>query len=135
MFQINPGPSVVVVGSPSGNNTLDFSNSSQAVAINLGQETGQTQTIDSSGDNLTLEGQFNTYLASSHGDNVIANDANDVVYSLAGNTTITAGSGHDSIVGGSGNDIIYTLSGSTTITGVPGTIVLSAARATTSSTT
>ncbi len=120
VFQINPGPNLLVIGSPSGNNTLDFSSATQAITINLAQESGQSQTVDAAGGNLVLEGQFNTYVASSHGDSVVANDDNDLVYALAGNASITSGSGHDSIVGGSGNDIIYALSGNATITGGSG---------------
>ncbi len=118
-FQINPGQDPLVIGG-SGTNTLDFSISSQPIAINLGLESGQMQFVDSNNDEVTLEGKFNEYIASHNGDNVSLNDDNDLVYATAGNTTITGGAGHDSIVGGSGNDIIYAGSGTTTIAGGSG---------------
>ncbi len=118
-FQINPGQDPLVIGG-SGTNTLDFSNASQPITINLGLESGQTQFVDPNKDEVTLEGKFNEYLASPNGDNVRLNDDNDLVYAGAGNTTITGGAGNDSIVGGSGNDIIYATTGNTTITGGSG---------------
>ena len=121
VFQLDSTQSEVVIGSTSGNNTLDFSGSSQAITINLGDEDGQEQTINAADNQeLTLEGKFDNYIASPNGDSVIANDDNDLIYSLAGNTTITGGSGQDSIVGGSGNDAIYLTTGNTTITGGSG---------------
>ena len=114
-FQINPGPDPLVIGG-SGTNTLDFSTAAQAITINLSLESGQMQFVDSSNDEVTLQGKFNTYIASHNGDNVTLNDDGDLAYATSGNTTITAGSGHDSIVGGSGNDIIYATTGNTTIT-------------------
>ncbi len=114
-FQINPGPDPLVIGG-SGTNTLDFSTAAQAITINLGLESGQMQLVDSSNDEVTLQGIFNAYFASHNGDNVTLNDDGDLAYATSGNTTITAGSGHDSIVGGSGNDIIYATTGNTTIT-------------------
>ena len=118
-FQINPGQDPLVIGG-SGTNTLDFSISSQPININLKLESGQMQFVDSSNDEVTLEGKFNEYIASHNGDNVTLNDDNDLAYATAGNTTITGGAGNDSIVGGSGNDIIYATSGNTTITGGSG---------------
>ncbi len=121
VFDLNSTQSTVVIGSTSGDNTLDFSDAGQAVSVDLSQESGQTQTINTTTNaQLTLEGKFDTYIASPNGDSVVANDDNDLIYALAGNTTISAGSGQDSIVGGSGNDIIYSLAGNATITGGSG---------------
>jgi len=119
VFRINPGKDPLVVGS-SGFNTLDFSIAALAITLNLALESGQTQIVDSNNDEVTLEGQFDGYIASPNGDKVTANSDNDLIYGGAGNTTITGGSGNDSIVGGTGNDIIYGGSGNTTITGGSG---------------
>ncbi len=115
VFQINPGHDPLVIAA-SGSNALDFSTAAQSITINLGLESGQTQIVDSNNDEVSLEGKFNEYVGSLNGDNVTLNDDSDLVYALAGNSTITAGSGQDSIVGGSGNDIIYATTGDTSIT-------------------
>ena len=118
-FKINPGHDPLVIGA-AGSNTLDFSISTVPITINLGLEGGQEQFVDPENDEVTLVGHFNEYISSPNGDNVTANDGNDLIYALTGNTTITGGAGKDSIVGGSGNDIIYALTGNTTITGGSG---------------
>ena len=118
-FQINPGHDPLVIGG-SGTNALDFSIAGQPITLNLGMESGQMQVVDSNNDEVSLEGKFNAYIGSPKGGKVTLNDDNDLVYAIAGNTTITGGAGNDSIVGGSGNDIIYATTGNTTITGGAG---------------
>ena len=119
VYRINPGsdPDVEATGA---DNILDFSIASLGITLNLADDIGQLQVVDSNGDVVSLNGQFNTYIGSPNGDNITLNDNDDLVYAGAGTNTITGGSGHDSIVGGSGNDIIYAGSGSSTITGGTG---------------
>ena len=119
VFFINPGHDPLVNDS-SGMNTLNFSIAAAGITLNLGQDTGQQQVVDSSGDVVTLVGKFDALVGSSHGDNITLNDDNDLIYAGAGNNTISGGSGNNSIVGGSGNDIIYGGSGNTTISGGAG---------------
>jgi Ca2+-binding RTX toxin-like protein len=119
LFQINPGHDPLVMGG-SGTNMLDFSIASQSITLNLGLESGQMQIVDSSNDEVTLNGKFNQFVGSRQGSNVTLNNDNDLIYAVAGNNTITGGAGKDSIVGGSGNDIIYATTGNTTITGGAG---------------
>ena len=106
VFLINPGEDPRE-RSPTGMNTLDFSIAGVADHHQPRGGIGSAQIINPVNDKVTLVGQFNTYIASPYGDNVTANDGNDLIYLTAGNATITGGSGNDSIVGGSGNDIIF----------------------------
>ncbi len=122
LFVINPGPDPLVVGG-TAQNTLDFSISSVEISINLNLESGQTQFVASSGGVeyvVTLVGNFDGFIGSSHGDNVTLNNDNDLVYAGSGNNTITGGAGNSTIIGGAGNDLIYTTTGNTTISGGSG---------------
>ena len=122
LFVINPGPDPLVVGG-TAQNTLDFSISSVGISINLNLESGQTQFVASSGGLtyvVTLVGNFDGFIGSSHGDNLTLNNDTDLVYAGPGNNTITGGAGNSTIIGGAGNDIIYTTTGNTTISGGSG---------------
>jgi Ca2+-binding RTX toxin-like protein len=114
-YFINPGPDPLVADT-TGFNTLNFSIAALGITLDLSQNVGQKQTVDSSNDVVTLQGQFDGYVGSPNGDKITANNDNDLIYGGAGNNTITGGAGNNSIVGGSGNDIIYGGSGNTTIT-------------------
>ncbi len=90
VFRINPGPDPLIIAA-AGTNTLDFSGAALAITINLADQ--EQQTVDSAGDVVTLDGEFNIYIASSNGDDVTANDNADLIYAGTGNTTINGGSG------------------------------------------
>ncbi len=92
MFQINPGHDPVVIGG-TGTNMLDFSTANQPITLNLGLESGQMQVVNSSNDEVSLDGKFSQYFGSPKGNNLTLNDDNDLVYALAGNNTITGGAG------------------------------------------
>ena len=106
VFFINPGPDPLVSDS-SGFNTLNFSIAALGITLDLSQNSGQTQIVDSNGDVVRLTGTFDGYVGSPSGDNVTGNNDDDLIYGGAGNNTITGGSGNNSIMGGTGNDIIY----------------------------
>ena len=118
-YLINPGsdPDIDDTG---GFNILNFSIASLGITLDLSQNIGQLQVVDSNGDVVSLTGQFDEYIGSPNGDNITANSDDDLIYAGAGSNSITGGSGHDSIVGGSGNDIIYGGTGNSTITGGSG---------------
>ncbi len=131
-YRINPGtdPTLVDTG---GFNTLDFSIAAQAIAIDLGLDAGQTQYVDPSNDVVSLQGNFDEFIGSTHGNKVTGNADDDIIYGGAGNNTITGGQGNDIIYGGAGpttitgghsNDIIYGGSAPTTITGGQGNDII-----------
>ena len=115
LFFINPGHDPLVNDS-SGFNTLNFSIAAMGITLDLSQENGSSQVVDSNGDVVALQGQFDGFVGSPNGDKITGNDDDDLIYGGSGNNTITGGSGHNSIVGGAGNDIIYGGSSNTTIT-------------------
>ncbi len=113
-YFINPGKDPDVIDS-AGFNTLNFSIAALGITLDLSQNAGQNQIVDSNGDVVALTGQFDGIVGSPNGDKIALNDDDDLVYLGSGNNTITGGAGKESIVGGSGNDIIYGGSGNTTI--------------------
>ena len=61
-----PATDPLVIGA-GGTNTLDFSTAAQSVTINLGLDSGQTQLVDSAGDELTLEAKINEFIGLAQG--------------------------------------------------------------------
>ena len=100
-----------------GNNTLDFSQAiaSSLIDLNAGTTSGYATDVISN---------FNTVIASSHGDTIMG---------TAGNDTIISGAGSDLIHGDSGNNYIYASTGSDTLDGGAGSNTIDFSNATAAS--
>ena len=121
-FTVIPGKDPTLDGS-TALNTIDFTQDTLSVNLDLGQNAGQSQTIDSNGDVVVLNGNFQTLLGGPNGDTIQAGKADttivggggaDLLYAgTVGNDSISGGTGNNTIVGGGGNDIIYSGAGGT----------------------
>ncbi|MGO9111394.1 MAG: peptidylprolyl isomerase [Thermoguttaceae bacterium] len=92
-----------------GYNTMDFSQDTAAVAVNLGLDKGQAQAIAPWNTTLSIDGVINKLIGSAYND--------DLTGGPAATTMIVAGAGNDTITGGSGDNILIGGGGSDTITG------------------
>jgi cyclophilin family peptidyl-prolyl cis-trans isomerase len=95
-----------------GYNTMDFSQDSGGVAVNLGLDKGQTQRIAPWNDTLSIYGVINKLIGSAYADVLTGGPA--------ATTEICGGAGNDTIVGGSGENILMGGGGNDTIVGGPG---------------
>lgn len=87
--------------------TLDFSHDTAAVAVNLGMDRGQAQTMAGWSTTLAINGVLNEVIGSNHADSITAGPAAmTIIHAGNGNARIVGGSGESIIVGGSGNDTI-----------------------------
>ena len=117
-----------------GNDTLDFSQLTTAVQVNLHLEVGMathaSRTVNTSAIGSTkLSGNFENVNGGSGNDVILGNAAanslnggsgNDSLDGDSGNDTINGGSDDDAIFGGDGNDVINGNEGSDTIIGDAG---------------
>ena len=87
MRQLVPIQSMVV----GGTNTIDFSNASSAVNVNLTAGT-------TSGWNTDTISNFTKVVASSKGDTITGTAGADSIVSGAGNDSISAGAGNDTVI-------------------------------------
>src|SRR5208282_2474622 len=94
-----------------GYNTMDFSQDTAGVNVNLGLDRGQTQSIAPWNTTLNIYGVINELMGSAYADVLTGGPA--------ATTTIHAGAGNDTIIGGSGNNILIG-GGNDTITGGTG---------------
>ena len=127
-FKLILGHDPTLVGSP-GVNTIDLTDTPQSVDLNLGSSA--LQTVDSGGDQVQLQGNFQKVLAGPGNDTIqggakaatiVGGSGNDLIYgTTAGNDSIVGGTGNATVVGGGGNDVIYgTTAGNDSIVGGAG---------------
>jgi cyclophilin family peptidyl-prolyl cis-trans isomerase len=111
-YTLNSSAVPLAVVDTAGYNTMDFSNDTAGVTVNLGLDKGQAQAIAPWSTTLAITGVVNKLIGSAH---------NDVLTGgRAATTEIVAGVGNDEITGGSGNNILIGGSGADTITGGAG---------------
>jgi len=96
-----------------GYNTLDFSQDTGGVAVNLGLDKGQVQSIAPWNTTLSINGIINNLVGAAHYSNVLTGGR-------AAMTMIRGGLGNDTITGGSGDNILMGTSGNDTIIGGAG---------------
>lgn len=84
----------------SGNDTIDFSEVSAAVTVNLNTTTQQNT---GGAGSITLQ-TFENIVGSGYDDNLTGTGASNVMRGGAGNDTISGGNGNDILYGGAGND-------------------------------
>jgi Ca2+-binding RTX toxin-like protein len=91
--------------------TLDFSQDTAGVTVNLGLDKSQAQYMSGWGTSLMLNGVLNEIIGTKYADTLHGGPA--------ATTIIRSGAGNDMIVGGSGNNILVGGGGNDTITGGP----------------
>lgn len=106
---------------------LDDSSTLNSVTLGTNAQAAGLYYIDASNGADTINWDYNSLAVTIYGlggDDVIDNDANDVVADTvdggAGNDTIRVGGGSDVVTGGDGNDSIYGEGGDDTLTGGAG---------------
>ena len=98
-----PCPPVVDTG---GYNTMDFSQDTAGVDVNLGLDKGQAQSIAPWNTTLSIYGTINKLIGSEYADVLTGGPAATTTSWRTGNDTITGGSGDNILMGGGGNDTI-----------------------------
>ncbi len=112
-YKLNSSAMPTSIVDTGGYNTLDFSNDAAGVAVNLGLDKGQAQSIGPWNTTLAISGVISKLIGTASYNDVLSGGP-------AATTEIVAGSGNDTITGGSGNNILIGGGGSDTITGGQG---------------
>jgi Ca2+-binding RTX toxin-like protein len=110
LYIIRAGGEITLFDSD-GVDTLDFSNLTLGINVNLTRSGGQIQRIDESGNDLVLNGMF---------ENVIGTPFDDKIGGNSADNLLDGGAGNDQIGGSSGNDILLGRAGDDDLVGGPG---------------
>ena len=81
-----------------GIDSIDFSSANFAIELDLNLTT--TQTVDSVGNQLTLNGVFENARGSSYDDEIVGNDERNIIEGGGGRDNLDGGGGDDTIQGG-----------------------------------
>ena len=92
-----PGGSDVLTDT-SGIDTLDFTQASYGINLNLNLTTPQV--VDTAGNVVTLNGTFENVLGTSYADKIIGNSENNAIYGGGGLDYLDGGPGNDYVQGG-----------------------------------
>jgi hypothetical protein len=112
-----------------GRDTLDFSEATRGIRVNLGLDKGQAQRIDANNNWLHLIGTFENVVGTAFSDHIFGNRAdnyiyggggNDWIHGIAGNNILIGGAGNDWLYGGRGNDILIAGPGNNWLFGLMG---------------
>lgn len=114
-----PGITVTLIDD-GGNDTIDLTRYADAVTLNLRLNHGTRQTLDASGNSISLNGVFENVRGSSVGNRLILSDGGGVAYGGTGSDSIIGGTGKYTIVSGGGNDTLVGGTGNNSITGGTG---------------
>ncbi|TAN57996.1 MAG: calcium-binding protein, partial [Magnetospirillum sp.] len=108
-----------------GNDTVDYSESLEGVAVDLVAGTGHGGYAEGDG-----YAGIETVIGSAFGDNLLAGNGKSTLYGGGGNDSLSGGNGADTLDGGSGDDLFIAGNGSDVIEGSEGTdtITFAAAR-------
>src|SRR5262249_54821664 len=98
--------SAVRVVTVSGRDTLDFSNATAGVNVDLGLDQGQPQTIGGGNNTLAIQGDIADLTGSAYDDVLTGNAAGNVLRGLGGNGVLVAGAGASVLLGGDGDDVL-----------------------------
>ncbi len=107
------------IDSGKNEDTLDFSEASEGVNINIGKSSAQ-QIFASSSNKLISKGRLLGLVGTEYNDTLIGCSGNNTIWGLGGDDYIDGGSGNDVIFGGAGNDVIEGGSGNDIIFGGDG---------------
>ncbi len=103
-YQFSALPVTTTIVDSNGADSLDFSNATQGVRVDLGKNSRQK--VFGTGNTLTLKGTIETVIGSALADSIRGNAANNVLVGGAGNDRLDGGAGKDVILGGSGSDTL-----------------------------
>ena len=93
----------LTINNNSSQGTLDFSHDAAGVAVNLGLDKGQAQTMAGWSTTLAINGVLNEIIGTQFADTLIGGPAAvTIIHAGAGKDIVTGGSGNNIIVGGSG---------------------------------
>ncbi len=87
-----------------GTDTLDFSGATRGITIDLGQDDGTPQIVDSALRQVSLHGTFENVIGSSFDDLLIGNSLGNEMNGLAGDDVLVGGMGNDTLTGFTGVD-------------------------------
>jgi hypothetical protein len=106
-----PTPSTINLSAGSGTNTIDLSQETSGISLNL-NTTGTAQPIDGSSNQAVLSGQYQTVMGSPNADQITAT-SNATVFGGGGNDTLmTAGGSNILLSASSGNAMLMAQGGS-----------------------
>jgi Ca2+-binding RTX toxin-like protein len=124
-YVLNSSAVPLTIVNASNEGTLDFSHDAAGVAVNLGLDRGQAQTMAGWNTTLAINGVLNEIIGSPYADTLVGGPAaltiihsgagNDTIVGGSGNNILVGGGGNDTIVGGSGRDLLIAGSGASTI--------------------
>ncbi len=99
----NSANDTIVEYSDGGTDTIDCSNLSESIQINLG--TPRQEVIPASPAYITLpNAEVENVIGTSHDDTITGNSLNNYLIGGAGNDTLIGGTGDDELQGDAGND-------------------------------
>jgi Ca2+-binding RTX toxin-like protein len=114
-FQIVPGSNYVVKTTGTGVDTLNFSGANSAVSFDLSVQ-GQAQTVDTSGNTVTLFGSAEVLVGSAYSDKLTTRTSGTTLFGGGGDDSLVSdGATGVSLFGGDGNDTL-TADGGTDVT-------------------
>ena len=124
-YALNSSTVPLTIVNNSSQGTLDFSRDAAGVAVNLGLDRGQAQTMAGWNTTLAINGVLNEIIGTRYADTLIGGPAavtiihagtgNDTIVGGSGNNIIVGGGGHDTITGGSGRNLLIAGAGASTI--------------------
>lgn len=126
-------PAALTLVNSGGTDTLDFSQDTAGISLNLGLSGGQAQSIAPWGTTLSLKGVFRNIVGTAFADTLTGGagtgiiwggGGNDVLKAGTGNTVLINGSGDSKLIGGSGTCLLIAGSGTSTLNGGSGLGVL-----------
>ena len=107
LYTLNSSAMPTAIVDSGGYNTLDLSNDTKGVHVNLGLDQGQAQSIAPWGTTLSINGLIDKLVGTQFADVLTGGPAATTeIVGGAGNDTITGGSGNNILLGGGGNDTI-----------------------------
>ncbi len=115
-FNLNSSTTPTAVVVTGGFNTLDFSQDTGGVNVNLGLDDGQAQSIAPWNTRLAIVGVVNKLIGSQYADvlsggsaamtEIISGGGNDTIFGGSGDNILMGGGGSDTIIGGTGRNLL-----------------------------
>ncbi len=107
-FNLNSSAMPTYVVDTGSSNTMDFSQDTAGVAVNLGLGKGQAQWIAPWHTTMAIYGTINKLIGSQYADVLTGGSGQSIVMGGGGNDTLVGGTGQNVIIAGTGTCNIYT---------------------------